>query len=113
MTTAKHNGLPAWVAGWLGIGFVGLLSISVTHAQTRELVIFAAASMKHSLDDAAANYARESGKPMPKTSYAASNTLAKQIESGAPADIFVSADLYWMDYLATRKLIDSSGLKHG
>jgi molybdate transport system substrate-binding protein len=105
MTAAKKNGVPAWVAGWLAIGFVGLLSISVAHAQTRELVIFAAASMKNSLDDAAANYARENGKPMPKISYAASNTLAKQIEAGAPADVFVSADLDWMDYLAAKKLV--------
>ncbi len=40
-----------------------------------------------------------------KFSFAASSTLARQIENGAPADVFFSADLEWMDYLQTRKLI--------
>ena len=57
------------------------------------------------LDEAAANWVKESGKPAPKISYAASNTLAKQIENGAPADLFVSADLDWMDYAASKNLI--------
>lgn len=74
-------------------------------AQTRELVIFAAASMKNALDEAAANWVKESGRPAPKISYAASNVLAKQIESGAPADLFISADLDWMDYAAGKNLI--------
>lgn len=66
--------------------------------------VFAAASLKNALDDIAAAYARE-GRPAPKISYAASNTLAKQIEQGAPADLFFSADLDWMDYLAKQHLI--------
>jgi molybdate transport system substrate-binding protein len=59
--------------------------------------VFAAASLKNALDDIAGQWQRESGK---KTviSYAASNTLIKQIEQGAPADIFISADLDWMNY---------------
>ncbi|MGO4738922.1 molybdate ABC transporter substrate-binding protein [Bosea sp. 2KB_26] len=74
-------------------------------AQGKELVIFAAASLKNALDEAAANWVKESGKPAPKISYAASNALAKQIEQGAPADIFMSADLDWMDYAASKNLI--------
>ncbi len=74
-------------------------------AQTKELVIFAAASMKNALDEAAADWAKDSGRPAPKISYAASNTLAKQLENGAPADLFVSADLDWMDYAARKNLI--------
>ena len=74
-------------------------------AQPAPLTIFAAASMKNALDAAAALWASRTGKPAPRISYAASNTLAKQIEQGAPADVFVSADLDWMDYLDTRKLI--------
>jgi molybdate transport system substrate-binding protein len=70
-----------------------------------ELVIFAAASLKNALDEIAAAWAKDTGKPMPKISYAASSALAKQIEQGAPADLFISADLDWMDYLANKKLI--------
>lgn len=71
----------------------------------KDIVIFAAASLKNALDEAAAAWAKETGKPAPRISYAASNTLAKQIEQGAPADIFISADLGWMDYVAARNLI--------
>lgn len=66
--------------------------------------VFAAASLKNALDDIAGSYAR-AGKAAPRISYAASNTLAKQIEQGAPADLFFSADLDWMDYLARKDLI--------
>ncbi|MFI5001620.1 MAG: molybdate ABC transporter substrate-binding protein [Reyranellales bacterium] len=75
------------------------------HAQGIGLVIFAAASLKNALDEIAAAWAKDTGKPTPRISYAASPTLAKQIEQGAPADLFLSADLDWMDYLATRNLI--------
>jgi molybdate transport system substrate-binding protein len=66
-------------------------------AQGKDVLVFAAASLKNALDNIAGQWQRESGK---KTviSYAASNTLIKQIEQGAPADIFISADLDWMDY---------------
>lgn len=71
------------------------------------LTVFAAASLKETLDDAGALYARTSGTPV-RTSYAASSALARQIEDGAPADVFVSADLEWMDELQRRHLIDAS-----
>lgn len=74
-------------------------------AQPRDLVIFAAASLKNALDETAAAWVRETGKPAPKISYAASNVLAKQLEQGAPADLFLSADLDWMDYAAGKGLI--------
>jgi molybdate transport system substrate-binding protein len=73
-------------------------------AQTQKLIVFAAASLKGTLDEANATYRREKGQET-ATSYAASSTLAKQIEAAAPADIFISADLDWMDYLAKRNLI--------
>ncbi len=73
-------------------------------AQDPKLVIFAAASLKDALDEVNAAYQREKGQ-LTATSYAASSTLAKQIEAAAPADIFISADLDWMDYLAKRNLI--------
>ncbi len=74
-------------------------------AQTKPVLVFAAASLKTALDDINAQYAQDSGRPKAAISYAASSTLAKQVEAGAPADIFISADLDWMDYLAKKDLI--------
>ena len=74
-------------------------------AQASGPTVFAAASLKNALDDAAARWAA-AGHPPPKVSYAASNTLAQQIEQGAPADLFFSADLAWMDDVAKKDLID-------
>jgi molybdate transport system substrate-binding protein len=74
------------------------------HAQTRDILVFGAASLKNALDEANAQYQRDTGRKV-VVSYAASSALAKQIENGAPADIFISADLDWMDYVAERKLI--------
>jgi molybdate transport system substrate-binding protein len=74
------------------------------HAQGKQVVVFAAASLKNALDDINDAWRRGSGKGV-TVSYAASSTLAKQIENGAPADLFISADSDWMDYLETRKLI--------
>ncbi len=73
-------------------------------AEGHDLLVFAAASLKNALDAAAAQYQADTGKHV-AVSYAASSALAKQIEAGAPADIFISADLDWMDYLAKRNLI--------
>jgi molybdate transport system substrate-binding protein len=73
-------------------------------AQQDKLVIFAAASLKDALDEVNTAYQRDKGQDT-TTSYAASSTLAKQIEAAAPADIFISADLDWMDYLAKKALI--------
>jgi molybdate transport system substrate-binding protein len=73
-------------------------------AQQNKLVIFAAASLKDALDEANAAFQRDKGQET-TTSYAASSTLAKQIEAAAPADILISADLDWMDYLAKKNLI--------
>lgn len=73
-------------------------------AQGGDVVIFAAASLKTALDEISAGWTRDTGKRA-RISYAGSNTLAKQIEAGAPADLFLSADLDWMDYVAERSLI--------
>ena len=74
-------------------------------AQAADVTVFAAASLKNALDDAAKLYQTKTGDKV-SISYAASSALAKQIESGAPADIFFSADLDWMDYLQEKKLIN-------
>jgi len=67
-------------------------------------LVLAAASLQESLGAAADAWTRR-GHPRPVISFAASSALARQIESGAPADMFVSADEVWMDYLAARKLL--------
>ncbi len=73
-------------------------------AQSADVVVFAAASLKNAFDSIAGEFGRATGKRV-AISYGASSALARQIEAGAPADLFVSADLDWMDYLAERKLI--------
>lgn len=73
-------------------------------AAQEQITVFAAASLKNALDDTNAAFAKATGVKV-TVSYAASSALAKQIEQGAPADIFISADLQWMDYLGERKLI--------
>ena len=80
-------------------------SVSVSKAAEGDVVVFAAASLKNALDQVAKEWGAKSGGKKVAISYAASSALAKQIESGAPADIFASADLDWMDYLAKKGLI--------
>ena len=74
-------------------------------ARAEDVLVFAAASLKNALDAVAADWSKATGNTA-TISYAASSALAKQIEEGAPADIFFSADLDWMDYLQARSLID-------
>jgi molybdate transport system substrate-binding protein len=69
-----------------------------------QIMVFAATSLKNALDDTNAAFTKATGVKV-TASYAASSALAKQIEQGAPADVFLSADLQWMDYAGERKLI--------
>jgi molybdate transport system substrate-binding protein len=78
---------------------------SAARAEDKTLTVFAAASMKNALDDIDAAFTAKTGVKV-SASYAASSTLAKQIEQGAPADIFVSADTDWMDYATSKKTIN-------
>jgi molybdate transport system substrate-binding protein len=87
------------------IFLLGILALPPTPVQAADVTVFAAASLKNALDDAVKIYEAKTGEKM-VVSYAASSALAKQIESGAPADIFFSADLDWMDYLQEKNLID-------
>lgn len=81
--------------------------LQITPAASADITVFAAASLKNALDEISRSWsAQKSGKVV--LSYAGSPALARQIEKGAPADIFVSADLEWMDYLAQRKLINEA-----
>ena len=88
--------------------FAALLAMAVTAhsaaAEQNSVTIFAAASMKNALDDVDAAFSKATGIKV-VASYDASSALIKQIEAGAPADVFVSADLKWMDYGVENKLI--------
>jgi molybdate transport system substrate-binding protein len=84
-------------------GAIGLAP-QLAAAQDKTLTVFAAASMKNALDDINAAYTKKTGVKV-VASYAASSALMKQIESGAPADIFASADLDWMNYGSEKKVI--------
>src|SRR5258706_6293621 len=74
-------------------------------AEDKTLTVFAAASMKNALDDIDLAFTAKTGVKV-NASYAASSALAKQIEQGAPADIFASADTDWMDYAIGKKTIN-------
>jgi molybdate transport system substrate-binding protein len=69
-----------------------------------DIVVFGAASLTNVLQELGDAFTGQTGVPI-KFSFAASSALAKQIESGAPADLFFSADVDWMDYLQSRKLL--------
>ncbi len=83
-----------------------LFCLPSSAAQTDKptIIVFAAASLTNALQEVGDGFMKDSSIPV-KFSFAASSTLARQIENGAPADVFFSADLEWMDYLQTRKLI--------
>ncbi|UYN97775.1 MAG: molybdate ABC transporter substrate-binding protein [Enhydrobacter sp.] len=89
---------------WTGLAFALAFVPGIARAQD-DVVVFAAASLKNALDEIATNWSKDTGKRMPRISYAASPALARQIEAGAPADLFISADLAWMDHVDDRKLI--------
>ncbi|BBE73796.1 molybdate ABC transporter substrate-binding protein [Oharaeibacter diazotrophicus] len=92
---------------FLAVAAASLTLVGAVNAALAEgtVTVFAAASLKNVLDAAKPGFEQESGKTL-VISYAASGPLAKQIESGAPADVFVSADLKWMDYLDKAGQID-------
>ena len=82
-----------------------LAALAQQQAQDKSILVFAAASMKNALDNVDAAFTKQIGIVV-VASYDASSALMKQIEQGAPADVFISADLKWMDYGSQRKLID-------
>jgi molybdate transport system substrate-binding protein len=97
---SKAKSIFAAVAAFLTIS----VAAHQTLAQQKSILVFAAASMKNALDDVNDAFTKESGVKV-VASYAASSALMKQIEQGAPADVFLSADIDWMDYGAKHGLI--------
>ncbi len=91
---------------------ISLLLVSMTFTVNAEdkVAVYAAASLTNALTDISAQYEKEKATKITH-SFAASSTLAKQIENGAPADIFISADTKWMNYLQDKKLINVASRK--
>ena len=93
---------------WRTAVFALALLVPPSAAATAEpTLVFAAASMKDAVEELARAFGAESGQKI-VVSVASSGTLARQIEAGAPADIYLAADPAWMDYLAERDLIDAA-----
>ena len=87
---------------WLGLTLL-VSAFPARAAEDARVLVFAAASLKNALDAAVDDWSATGGRA--SISYAGSSTLAKQIERGAPADLFISANQSWMDYLQERGLI--------
>lgn len=91
----------------LFIGAVVTASLAGHAVAAENITVFAAASLTNALQDIASTY--QQGKEVKiVSSFASSSTLARQIEQGAPADLFISADQQWMDYAAQKKTIDEA-----
>lgn len=96
--------------GWIGGGFLLALAIIALFPQrvdAADIRLFAAASTTTVMDEIATLYAAQ-GPDRVVPSYASTSTLAKQIVNGAPADIFVSANEKWMDYVVEAKAVDAA-----
>ena len=89
-----------------GLCMLCLLALSTAVAAEQPVRVFAAASLTNALNDIGAQWQR-AGHPKPSLAYGSSSTLAKQVEAGAPVDVFASADLAWMDYLDQRGWIQA------
>src|SRR5688572_17909798 len=103
MTVSTRKSV-SWTLGLAAAAVIAWWPQPSARAQGGDIVVFAAASLKNALDAVNAQWQKETGKKA-TISYAASSALAKQIESGAPAQMFISADIPWMDYLDKKGLI--------
>lgn len=99
-----------WRAG-LAAAALAVLMLAAPPVQAKDVIVFAAASLKNALDDAIAAYEKFGGGRV-VASYAASSALARQIDSGANADLFISADLDWMNEVEKHNLIDRATRKN-
>ena len=90
---------------FLGAAAALALGLSALTARADDVVVFAAASLTNALNEIGESFTVKTGHAI-KPSYAASSALAKQVEQGAPAQVFASADLKWVDYLTEKKLVN-------
>jgi molybdate transport system substrate-binding protein len=84
--------------------YVLIVLLLPLQAWAQEVTVFAAASLTDAMKDVSAKWVEAGHQPL-RMSFGSSSTLARQIEQGAPANVFASADEKWMDYLADKKLI--------
>jgi molybdate transport system substrate-binding protein len=89
---------------------VGFAATGLSRAETPALLVFAAASTKEALEAVGALW-HSRGRARARFSFAASSALARQLEQGAPADIFVSADMDWMDYARRHRLVRDDSVR--
>lgn len=98
---------------WVRLAFGVTLSLGVAAqaaADAGKITVFAAASLTNAMQDIATQYKKEKNVDV-VSSFASSSTLARQIEAGAPADIFISADQKWMDYAVSKNSVDTASRK--
>ncbi len=86
------------------------LILLATPAFAGDVNLFVAASLKEAINEISAKFTRSHPGVKFLKNYGASGALAKQIENGAPSDVFISANLEWMDYLKNKKLVDTASL---
>lgn len=91
----------------LKAGLLLCLLFIINAVNAAEVKIYAAASLTDAITELAKTYQQTHATTQIKPVFAGSSTLAKQIENGAPADVFISADKDWADYLQTRKLLEA------
>lgn len=89
---------------WMVALVLGAFVLAPVRAGAEGVLVFAAASLKTALDEIATEYTERTGHDV-TVSYAASSVLARQIQQGAPADVFISANPEWMDYLEQQGLL--------
>jgi molybdate transport system substrate-binding protein len=91
---------------------ISILSSTVCSAHAdQKITVFAAASLTNAIGEVTAQYEKETGIKV-VTSFASSSALAKQIENGAPADVFISADTKWMNYLQDKNKINAESRRN-
>jgi molybdate transport system substrate-binding protein len=92
----------------LRVASIILLALSANVHAEEQVRVFAAASLTNVFTDISVQW-QKAGHPLPSISFGASSALAKQVDSGAPADLFASADLKWMDFLDEHRRIEAGG----
>ncbi|MEN6373730.1 MAG: molybdate ABC transporter substrate-binding protein [Smithella sp.] len=98
------------VAKSLFLGFVAFMLFAVP-AHAVDINLSAAASMKDAISELANNFAKKNPGVKFQNNFGASGAVAKQIENGAPADLYFSANLQWMDYLKEKKFMDEKSIR--
>ena len=89
---------------------LALLALSGMPVQAADLNLSVAASLREAVTELSTNFAKKNPTVKFQNNFGASGALAKQIENGAPADLFFSANLEWMDYLKAKKFLDDKSI---